>query len=73
MKPISEYTSVGEWKTDVEKEGYHPGTQVCWALDKTMRKYNMTFPQAYAHLFQTKKLSVEGSNFIVDLSATQPD
>jgi len=70
MKPIAEYTSVGEWKVDVEKEGYVTGTQVCWGISNTMKKNKLTFAQAYEYLMKSKKLFLSGKNFVINISTT---
>ena len=72
MKPLSEYSSVGEWKEDVEKEGYITGTQVCWGLSNTMKKNDITFAEAYDYLMKSKMLILSGKRFIIDVRATQP-
>jgi hypothetical protein len=58
--------------TDVEKEGYTTGTQVCRGISNTMKKNKMTFPQAYEYLMKSDKLFLEGKYFIIDMSTTQP-
>ncbi len=72
MKPFSEYSSVGEWKNDVEKEGYMTGTQVCWGLSNTMQKNHMTFAEAYDYLMKSKLLILAGKRYMIDVRATQP-
>ncbi len=68
MKAIENYTSVSDWKTDVEKEGYIAGTAVCWGLSNTMKENGMTFPQAYDYLMKSGKLFIAGKNFIIDVA-----
>jgi hypothetical protein len=70
MKPISEYTSVGEWKDDVEQDGYITGTQVCRGISTTMSKNKMTFAEAYEYLMKSGKLFLVGKNFVIDVSVT---
>ena len=72
MKPLTEYSSVGEWKEDVEKEGFITGTQVCRGLSNTMTKKHMTFAQAYEFLMKSKMLFLSGKQYIIDVRATRP-
>ena len=72
MKPLTEYSSVGDWKEDVEKEGYITGTQVCRGLSNTMQKNHMTFAEAYDHLMKSKMLFVSGKHFVIAVEATKP-
>jgi hypothetical protein len=72
MKPLSEYSSVGDWKEDVEKEGYITGTQVCWGLSNKMKKNHMTFAEAYDYLLNSKMLFLSGKHFMIAVRATQP-
>jgi len=72
MKPLTEYSSVGEWKEDVEKEGYITGIQVCWGLSNTMKKNHMTFAEAYEYLMKSNMLFISGMHFVIDVRATQP-
>ena len=72
MKPLTEYSSVGEWKKDVEKEGYVTGTQVCWGLSNTMKKKQMTFVEAYDYLMKSNMLFLSGKRYVIDVRATQP-
>jgi hypothetical protein len=71
MKSITEYSTVSEWKVDVEKEGFITGTQVCWGLSNTMKKNNMTFAEAYEYLMKSDKLFIAGRNFVIDVSTTK--
>ena len=70
MKPLTEYSSVGQWKADVEAEGYITGTQVCWGLSNTMARQHLTFSEAYDYLMRSGMLFVAGKHFIIDVRAT---
>jgi len=72
MKPLTEYSNVGAWKEDVEKDGYITGTQVCWGLSNTMQKKNMTFAEAYDYLMKSNMLLLAGKRYVIDVRATQP-
>ena len=68
---ISRYRSAGGWFDSARAKGFSIPLQTCRALDQTMEKLNITFPQAYNFLVKKGKLILCEKTYILDLSVWQ--
>ena len=66
---ISNYSSPGGWKNDCRAEGIGVPLPMCHGLTQTMKKYNITFPEAYKLLTDNGGIITEGEMPIYHMAA----
>jgi hypothetical protein len=62
------YTSAGVWYEDARKDGYRPSCVMMHGITQTMKKLDLSFPQAFQLLEEHKKIFLSGKLYIFDLS-----
>jgi hypothetical protein len=63
------YISVGEWYQEMRAQGYSVPLQLCVGLSRLIKKYNLTFDEAFNFMVKHEKVMLVGRTFIYDLTA----
>lgn len=67
----SNYESAGKWYSDARKNGWNPCCAMMQGITLAMKKFNMTFPEAFKYLEDNKKIFLVGNTYIFDLSCIE--
>jgi hypothetical protein len=62
------YTSPGEWLKDMRSQGYAVPLSMMCGVTKLMKKYGITFGEAFDFLAKHDKVMLVGRSFIYDLT-----
>lgn len=67
LNPVK-YTNPGEWLKDMRAQGYAVPLSLMFGISKLMKKYGITFGEAFGFLVKHDKVILVGRSFIYDLT-----
>ena len=66
---IEGFTSVGDWKSAANQEGYLVPLPMCHGLSVIMKELGISFQEAFKILAKENKIILSGKAYVYDMSA----
>ncbi len=62
------YNTPGEWLKDMRDKGYTVPLALMFGLSRLMKKYGITFGEAFDFMVKHEKIMLAGRSFVYDLT-----